>query len=436
MSKTKIEWTDAVFNPVTGCTPISSGCLNCYARRMARRLAGQHGYPEAPHEFDITLHPDRLEQPLRWQKPRMVFVGSMSDIFHADVPFEFIDKIFAVIALCPQHVFQILSKRPERMKTYLSATDRVYAIQRAIDCVSVDIAAGKAEEEWRPVIGYEGFYEVSSFGQVRRSDKSKKGRRNIEGVLQLRITRGGYKIVALSKNGHVQEKRVNRLVLMAFKGPPSSLGMESRHCNGVRDDNRAVNLCWGTRQENMIDASRHGMAGAWAKKGAKFNPEQIKSIRDARESGIKLRMIAKKFNTSFRHISAICVGTKYVMNTNILWPLPNVWAGCSVEDQVTADKRIPLLLQTPATTRFVSAEPCLAAINLSQYLPELDWCICGGESGPKARPMQSDWARSLRDQCRIAETLFFFKQWGGVNKKETGRVLDGQVWDEMPKLLL
>ena len=117
---TKIEWTDETWSPVTGCTAISPGCTNCYAKRMARRLAGRCGYPEAPHHFDVTLRPDRLYQPLRWKKPRKIFVCSMSDLFHEDVPFSFIDRVWRRMSHCSQHIFQILTKRPERMARYVT----------------------------------------------------------------------------------------------------------------------------------------------------------------------------------------------------------------------------------------------------------------------------------------------------------------------------
>jgi protein gp37 len=128
--KTKIEWTDASWNPVTGCTKVSAGCTNCYAERMAKRLAGRAGYPSfdprangpVGDPFAVTLRPDRLNEPLRWRKPRRVFVCSMSDLFHKDVPDEFIDRVFAVMADCPRHTFQVLTKRPERMVAYLSHT--------------------------------------------------------------------------------------------------------------------------------------------------------------------------------------------------------------------------------------------------------------------------------------------------------------------------
>jgi len=115
MAKTKIEWTQFSWNPVTGCTPCSLGCTHCYAKRMARRLAGRHGYPEAPHHFDVTLHPDRLDIPLRRKKPTIYFVCSMGDLFHEDVLEPFIFRVLKVTRDTPQHTYQILTKRPGRM---------------------------------------------------------------------------------------------------------------------------------------------------------------------------------------------------------------------------------------------------------------------------------------------------------------------------------
>lgn len=117
MSKTSIAWTDTVWNPVTGCTPVSAGCANCYARSMASRFWGDREFSS------VQCHENRLTDPLRWRKPRRVFVDSMGDLFHEDVPDAFIDQVFAVMALCPQHTFQVLTKRPKRMHGYLTATD-------------------------------------------------------------------------------------------------------------------------------------------------------------------------------------------------------------------------------------------------------------------------------------------------------------------------
>jgi len=333
---TKIEWTDETWTVVYGCTRKSPGCDNCYAVRQMIRLAGtlecarglvSPARDEVRRHFNgkIRLLPDRLDRPLHWKKPCKVFVNSMSDLFHPEVPFEFVDKVFAVMALCPQHTFQVLTKRPERMRNYM--------------------------------------------------------------------------------NNPLRRARVD---------------------------------------EAAFEAWRHA------------NPPRVR-----------------------------------------IWPLRNVWMGVSCENQATADERIPHLLQTPAAIRWVSFEPALGPVDVRQALtylrddlhPEdsggrylaslqgIDWIVCGGESGPSARPMHPDWVRSIRDQCRAAGVPFLFKQWGAwvtasvsafgnsppiqgpgvgwmwpdgrftaadpeddgvvctvkrVGKKAAGRELDGKVWDEYP----
>jgi protein gp37 len=133
----KIAWTNETWNPVTGCTKISPGCAHCYAERMARRLAGRYGYPEAPHHFDVTLHPDRLAQPLRWKKPRLVFVCSMGDLFHEDVPWNFIERIYGVMYEAKQHTFQVLTKRPRYMAEFTNHA--LLPSPRYMNCVDVPI---------------------------------------------------------------------------------------------------------------------------------------------------------------------------------------------------------------------------------------------------------------------------------------------------------
>lgn len=322
---TKIEWTDATWNPVTGCTKVSQGCKNCYAERLAPKVfAGQTvefdttppKHPEMkasgfrPRVFtDVMTHAERLDAPLHWKKPRRIFVNSMSDLFHEDVPDEFIDRVFAMMALSPQHTFQILTKRPSRLLQYMT--------------------------------------DDGGFGR------------------------------------------------------------------------------WG-----FIDG--------WAR-----------------------RFYEGEHNKPFP-AGKILIG-----------PLPHVWLGVSVEDQATADERIPLLLQTPAAVRFLSCEPLLGPIDCrpawNRGLPWLrrdgiSWVIAGGESGPKARPSHPDWFRSLRDQCAAAGVQFFFKQHGEwapltgmlseapkyrrihiwehdfhggvisilVGKKAAGRLLDGREHSEYP----
>ncbi len=263
--KTGIAWTNATWNPVTGCTKVSQGCKHCYAEREWARLSAN---PKATTYYgraftDVACHEDRLDQPLRWSKPRMIFVNSMSDLFHEDVPDAFIDRVFAVMALATQHTFQVLTKRPERMLQWfdLQYDNREHAV-----------------------------------GQTMR---------------EIAAARGG-------------------------------------------DD-----------------------AGL---------PE---------------------------------------------WPLPNVWLGVSVEDHATADERIPPLLQTPATVRWVSMEPLIGPIDMAEVpvgmsgplrpdggtgpdTPKLDWIVVGGESGPTARPMHIEWVDKLRLDCGKAGVPFFMKQLGAA----------------------
>jgi protein gp37 len=228
-----IEWTERTWNPLTGCTKVTAGCDNCYAKTMHERFHGAGSFDQ------IALHPERLRQPASWRKPSKVFVNSMSDLFHKDVPDEFIARVFAVMAMAPQHTFQLLTKRHGRMRSLLSSEAFAYA---------VDEAAG-------------------------------------------------------------------------------DLGLD--------------------------------------------------------------------------HLS-----------DRITLPLPNVWLGVSVEDQKAADMRIPALVETPAAVRWISAEPLLGYVRIGQWADELDWVVAGGESGPGARPMHPDWARSLRGACSASGTPFLFKQWG------------------------
>lgn len=233
MAISKIEWTESTWNPVTGCTKISSGCKNCYAERMARRLKmmGQANYING---FQVTVHEHVLEYPLRWKKPQTIFVNSMSDLFHEEVPDYFIFKVFDIMKKAFWHQFQILTKRSERLK-----------------------------------------------------------------------------------------------------------------------------------------------------------------------------IIATKLN----------------------WP-KNVWIGVSVENE-SVEYRIDDLRNIPAVIRFLSLEPLIGPLS-SLELDNIDWVIVGGESGPRARLMKKEWVLQIKEQCIKQNVLFFFKQWGGINKKKNGRLLDGRTWDEMP----
>ncbi len=305
MGKTSIEWTASddgtpgyTWNPLAGCTHVSAGCDHCYAATLhnMRYIAWKRGrFPAAPPQYHlpfkrVQLMPERLSDPLHWRKPRRVFVNSVSDLFHEDVPDDYIERVFAVMAATPQHTYQVLTKRPERMQQWVSAID------------------------------------------------------------------------------------------------------------GAQ---------WGAR-ERM----------------AAFIRSQVERARE------RLRL-------------------ERLLTYLWQWPLPNVWLGTSVEHQAAADERIPPLLTTPAAVRFLSCEPLLEPVDLDAFLwedagpvwagrnlanPGLDWVICGGESGAHARPMDLDWARSLRDQCVAANVAYFFKQVGGRTPKANGRLLDGREWSEYPNV--
>lgn len=263
-----IEWTDETWNPVTGCTKVSAGCKNCYAEGVAKRFWGDRKFG------DVEMHTDRLRQPFRWRKPKRVFVNSMSDLFHEDVPDYFVAAVFAAMSGARNHTFQVLTKRPKRM------------------------------------------HEVVSSPEFRRL------------VSDQVLARG-------------------------------------------------------------------------------FHP--YAEIDPTRDQG---------------------------------WPLPNVWLGVSVEDQATADERIPVLLRTPAAVRFLSCEPLLGPVRLDELREgddiahalegkrtsalgrrdrkprvayetnRVDWVIVGGESGPGARPCNVDWMRSIVGQCKTAGVPVFVKQLG------------------------
>ncbi len=277
---TKIEWTDATWNPITGCSVVSPGCTNCYAMKLAgTRLkhhptrAGLTTDSKAGPVWNgqVRFNESMLLDPLKWRRPRMIFVCAHGDLFAENVPDEWIDQVFAVMALAPQHTFQVLTKRPERMREYMTsphAATRIYDI--VMDMVVVD----------------------------------------------------GAKAILTTPETH-----------------------------------------------------------------------------DIAPDGNKVRLG--------------------------VWPLPNVWLGVSVEDQKRADERIPVLLETQAAIRWISAEPLLGMLDVRRHIemahldselglsnPGIDWVVAGGESGPGARPMHPDWARSLRDQCAAAEVPFLFKQWG------------------------
>ena len=230
---TSIEWTESTWNPVTGCSKISAGCANCYAERMARRLRAV-GVPNYANGFEVTLHEELLNLPLKWLKPKIIFVNSMSDLFHEKIPDDFIARIFDIMNKASWHRFQILTKRSDRLRR---------------------------------------------------------------------------------------------------------------------------------------------------------------------------------------------------MNPDLPWA-DNIWMGVTVEDRKCAF-RIEHLRKTRASIKFISMEPLLEPVEELDLIG-IDWVIVGGESGPGARPLNENWVMDIKGKCQTSNIPFFFKQWGGVNKKKSGRLLEGRLWNQMP----
>jgi protein gp37 len=236
MAESSIEWTELTWNPTTGCDKISAGCKFCYAEVMTKRLYAM-GIDKYKDKFNVRTHPEELSKPYKWKSPRLVFVNSMSDLFHPEVPLEFIQSVFHTMNECSQHTFQVLTKRAELLAKY---------------------------------------------------------------------------------------------------------------------------------------------------------------------------------------------------DTELNWT-PNIWMGVSVENNLVTE-RIQYLKQTKASIKFLSLEPLLGPLP-ELDLEGIDWVIVGGESGRKPRPMKAEWVLDIKEQCERAGTAFFFKQWGGSNKKAAGRELLGRTWDAMPEKL-
>ena len=524
--QTKIEWCvdprtgrrGATWNPIRGCTRVSEGCTHCFAERIAMRFSGEvedirdendglvgltkpqpfYGFAdEDGWTGRVELIESKLEEPLRRKKPTLFFVSSMSDPNHAALPDEARDKILAIMTMTPQHLYVWLTKRAENMQGYFSDPNTPFRVLRAADCISVDQEWQQQQEEWRDIVQYEGIYQVSNAGSIRRITS------RATHLIKSRDNGRGYRSVCLSKQGRVCQFLVHRLVLEAFRRPAPS-GEESCHRNGNRTDNRLPNLSWGTRQENMEAAARHGTAGVWMKGRATLTPEQVEDIRARRVAGELLDDIAAVVGSNRKQVCAVARG-KIFKPAPLGWPLPNLWLGCSVENDKHLD-RLDWLMKTPAALRFVSLEPMLSEIALAEEcedcggvghtgrardgrliscetcggdeddlgrgwngpLADLDLVICGGETGPGARPMQLDWARRLRDDCTSAGVPFFLKSLGcwtddvarfsdeqlmvkdradggvlwenrapqmvRVGRKAAGRLLDGREWSQMPEV--
>ncbi len=391
MSKSNIEWTDMVWNPVTGCTKVSAGCKNCYAETWAGRKMGEW----KDRKFsEVKFYEDRLSIPSKRKKPTRFFVNSMSDLFHKDVPFDFIDKVFDVMYQNPQHTFMILTKRPNRMYEYIS--------QRAYEK-----SFGFSPEERKP------------FSQNSIHHMDDISMRNECGYICNSLTNNGYGC------NHPNQK--DREILQ-----DDDLKMhKERELSSILDKENSEGRCFchscpiAYEIQDKKTLKEHGLANQYEfdKEGYTSDTEWMKFYERPKNAAVE-----------------------------------NVWLGVSVENQEEYDKRIHALADIKRNLGryfkiFLSIEPLLSSINFktteepkeyyddypeergnysdaprdwspldnydyskgfgeTKYIkPLLDWVIVGGESGHNARPVHPDWVRSIRDQCQAAKVKFFFKQW-------------------------
>lgn len=445
MATTSIEWTATVhpdgtvtpgrvWNPVTGCTKVSPGCKHCYAETIADRFwktqypqviervaeKDSADYPTSsqysrPRRFtDVQCHEDRLLEPLSWRKPARVFVNSMSDLFHEDVPDAFIDRVFAVMALAPRHTFQILTKRAERMRDYCSDPAVAARVARAADKMAVEREVADLKEEVLPIPGYDGYY-ASNLGTIltakRGETKPMSPDEGEAGHLRVQLHREG-----AGKRG--DRLLVHRLILETFIGPPPTPDAQACHRDGNPRNNALPNLRWGTQAENWVDRKRHGNAQSWSR----LTLQEVEDIKGFRKAGMTQANVAARFGISDTQVRNIEKGLQWAEASE--WPLRNVWKGVSCEDQPRYDQRIGHLLRTPAAVRFISYEPALGPLDLRlggmsmpdysahDPLPQIDWLIAGGESGHGARPCALEWIERIVEQCRAASVPVFVKQLG------------------------
>jgi protein gp37 len=425
--RSSIEWTEATWNPVRGCDRVSPGCGNplregepegagCYAETFAERWRGVPGHAYE-RGFDLRLAPEQLAKPLSWRKPRRIFVNSMSDLFHGGVPNEYIAAVWGVMAACPQHIFQILTKRATRLPKFMLQPDLPHRVARARDSALVDHAHDPIER-WKSIPGFEN-YEASTHGRIRSPN----------GVMAMQFNETiGRDTLTLWRSNEPHTMPVHRLVALAHLGAPEE-GHEVCHRNGNSRDNRLVNLRWGTRSENQREKVRHGSRGG----PQRIDAQIAAGIREARRGGATQQAVADRFGVSRPLVSLIENGRAWGGPDDLPWPLPNVHIGVSVENRQHGLPRIDYLRRIPAALRFLSIEPLLEDIGEID-LTGIGWVIVGAESGHRARPMDDAWVRSIRDQCAAASVPLFFKQRAVRGRKVSLPILDGVQHAAFPEV--
>ena len=479
---TKIEWTDETWTPIrarnieTGgvghfCVHVSPGCENCYAEGFQKRFNNPIRYAaQDASKVELFLDEKVLMKPLGWKKPRRVFVCSMTDLFYEGVPDEWIDRVFATMAMARQHQFQCLTKRSARMQSYITGG----ALQR-VGALVYDARHGQRNNPSGQLPFRSRFHGPDMAGGEASRSRGEDGRWLSKGRADQPMQESSRRISAETRLslGHGDNRREeNRDGCSSVSLAPLQRTDSSRLNDQPQERREARQPAeeFGTGHDvGATEARPRGSEGkpqsSAREQTSQDETDRIRRDRNAAETGSwddgqrHRHPVPDEPQGSLRNLS------QKDLASHLTWPLPGVWLGVSVEDQQRADERIPILLDTPASLRFISAEPLLGPIDVPdcEWFGEglIEWVICGGESGPNARPMHPGWARYLRDQCTFDGAAFFFKQWGEwadvslnnfhkgdrwvesgtvypdehmrrIGKKRAGRTLDGRTWEEMP----
>lgn len=470
---TGISWADETWNPIRAiatygdseprpnqlansfgvievlgwaCQRVSPGCVNCYAAGINKRLGTGLDYDaRGIADSDIYLDERILTEPLRWKRPRRVFVCSMTDLFGEWVPDEWLDRIFAVMALASQHTFQLLTKRPERMRQYVgSARARVAALlynatceQRADD--PFGRAIGATYRRGGPGVASSGAWRPPGSGRLR-SQAVRATQSGVSTAAGLPTRSGdalGDEVRDGSASTRVDSSSRSDSAGADRQSPERGEGRqpagEPRTGDGIGEPlSRAGNVEREAPSPDWLSAPEN----PHHRGGRDRDPAATGSGRDGEGN-----------SGSVLHEAEGGLGNLQPgdLEAHLTWPLPNVWLGASAEDQDRADERIPELLGTPAAVRFLSCEPLLGPVDLATHKAldqdgsfagwriayGLHWVIVGGESGQDARPFDLAWARSVVQQCQAAGTAVFVKQLGAkplcVDRELWER--DGRSWE-------
>ena len=449
---TSIEWTDATWSPVTGCTRVSAGCDHCYSARMTHRLEmmGQEKYrgltvvnPKGDRHFNgvVKTHEAVLAEPLKWKKPRRIFVNSMSDTFHREVPFEFIDRIFAVAALCPQHTFQILTKRPERTAEYLkSRSPSIF--QAAGDWPVMAVARKIAKGHGSNLVNEAAVIAWPLPNLWLGTSVEDQARADERIPHLLRCPAAIHFISAEPLLGPVDFSRwIGYKPIHENKLSNGSAGVCSCNRQGVRNRRSGKDLAAGeTRMEPM--EANHGMPTVQTNKSREQDqPRILTDSNDGRQGAgaggrspdclptfqrantgrnddqSQERREGRQQTREFRVGDVSRAANSRPTCAESGADEPERREECDEQAECRSGSRD----QAQAVSGGETCEHCGGLRSDRQdsiknrHRPPLDQIIVGGESGPGARPMHPNWARSIRNQCQSAGVPFFFKQGSQAN---------------------